>query len=255
MVIHIDRLIVIYILGSDFVYSLIKSNRNHVNMEFWESQFEKAGSRTFEVSLGGQRMIMTDDPENIKAILATQFKDFGKGETFHRDWHEFLGDSIFTTDLDQWHDSRQLIRPQFIKDRVSDLETFERHVAKLLEKMGGDGSTVDLKGLLFRYTLDAATDFLLGKSVGSLDSPQVRRKFRLDIYICFGPYQGLTKMWIIRLNLPKHLEKCRESRIYFQWPGMFDRYLTLNHKHPLMPFLPLPVHCISCILEGSSEGI
>jgi hypothetical protein len=30
--------------------------------------------------------IVTVDPENIKAILATQFNDFGKGEEFHAAW-------------------------------------------------------------------------------------------------------------------------------------------------------------------------
>jgi hypothetical protein len=30
--------------------------------------------------------INTVDPENIKAILATQFNDFGKGEEFHKAW-------------------------------------------------------------------------------------------------------------------------------------------------------------------------
>lgn len=30
---------------------------------------------------------MTVDPENIKAILATQFHDFGKGEEFHDAWN------------------------------------------------------------------------------------------------------------------------------------------------------------------------
>jgi len=29
---------------------------------------------------------MTVDPENIKAVLATQFDDFGKGEEFHAAW-------------------------------------------------------------------------------------------------------------------------------------------------------------------------
>ena len=34
----------------------------------------------------GVKPIMTLDPENIKAILATQFNDFGKGEEFHNAW-------------------------------------------------------------------------------------------------------------------------------------------------------------------------
>ena len=52
-----------------------------------------ANSYTFEVDCGGERIIVTADPENVKAILATQFNEFGKGEEFNHDWHEFLGDS------------------------------------------------------------------------------------------------------------------------------------------------------------------
>lgn len=34
-------------------------------------------NRTVETTLLGQRIILTDDPENIKAILASQFGDYG----------------------------------------------------------------------------------------------------------------------------------------------------------------------------------
>jgi hypothetical protein len=73
-----------------------------------------------------------------------------------------------------WHNSRQLIRPQFIKDRVSDLHTFESHFEALLPLLRGSqpGSTVRVDDLFFRFTLDAATDFLLGDSVNSLENPQ-----------------------------------------------------------------------------------
>ena len=81
---------------------------------------------------------------------------------------------IFTTDGDMWHNSRTLIRPQFIKDRVSDLHTFESHVQVLLPMLAGsqDGATVRWDDLCYRFTLDAATDFLFGTSVGSLRNPQ-----------------------------------------------------------------------------------
>jgi hypothetical protein len=36
--------------------------------------------------LPGKPTLMTVDPENIKAILATQFNDFGKGKDFHDSW-------------------------------------------------------------------------------------------------------------------------------------------------------------------------
>jgi len=31
---------------------------------------------------------MTVDPENIKAVLATQFNDYGKGPEFYLGWYE-----------------------------------------------------------------------------------------------------------------------------------------------------------------------
>lgn len=38
-----------------------------------------------------ERIIFTSDEENVKAILATQFQDYGKGPQFRKDWKEFLG--------------------------------------------------------------------------------------------------------------------------------------------------------------------
>ena len=58
---------------------------------------------------------------------------------------------IFNTDGQKWHESRQLIRPQFIKDRVSDLDCFERHASVLIQLLGGQGQTVDVRDLFFRY--------------------------------------------------------------------------------------------------------
>ncbi|ESZ95572.1 putative Cytochrome 52A4 [Sclerotinia borealis F-4128] len=168
-----------------FDLDLIARSVNHSlhdrNLQAWLAFFKGQNDfrYTVEANPGGQRTIFTAEPENIKAILATQFTDYGKGKPFHKDWKDFLGDSIFTTDLDQWHDSRQLIRPQFIKDRVSDLDTFERHVQILINKIkvegrkrdGTQGQEIDVSDLFFRYTLDAATDFLLGRSVESLEKP------------------------------------------------------------------------------------
>lgn len=119
--------------------------------------------------MGNNRVIFTADPENIKALLTTQFTEYGKGEQFHKEWQAFLGDSIFTVDGAQWHDARQLIRPMFIRERVGDLDLFETHVQTLLSLVGpGDGRMVRIDELLFRFSLDAVTDYLLGASVGSL---------------------------------------------------------------------------------------
>jgi cytochrome P450 len=171
-------------VGIDFLYQGIKNAMIHQNMQFWQRIFGKLGTHTLQGRLVGQRLVITADVENIKAILAAQFTDYGKGEPFHAEWKDFLGDSIFTTDGDMWHNSRQLIRPQFIKDRVSDLHCFESHMETLFRAIAnggaldgeqqevdmeaGNGKVLDISDLFFRYTLDVATDFLLGKDVKSL---------------------------------------------------------------------------------------
>jgi cytochrome P450 len=112
---------------------------------------------------------MTREPEHIKTILTTKFGEYGKGERFHHVWKPFLGDSIFTTDGQLWSDSRGLIRPMFVKDRVRDLDIFDRCANALISKLPASGRTVDVMDLFFRMTLDVTTDFLLGESVNSLD--------------------------------------------------------------------------------------
>jgi cytochrome P450 len=118
---------------------------------------------------------MTNDEINIKAVLATQFSDYGKGEKFNKDFHDFLGDSVFSTDGEVWHKFRQLMRPQFIKDRVSDIKTVERHFSVLLSIFQGpqENKIIDVRDLFLRFTLDASTDFLLGRSVDSLKNAHV----------------------------------------------------------------------------------
>jgi len=187
-------------LNLGFIYNAVWHMVRHRNHEFWWSIFDNvqaAGQSlwTVEAMLMGERIVFTADDENIKAILATQFGSYGKGPQFRKEWKDFLGLSmsacgrfsvfflplltfyqgIFTTDGDMWHNSRQLIRPQFIKDRVSDLNTFETHFQALLPLLQGSlpGSTVRVDDLFFRFTLDAATDFLLGNSVNSLENPRV----------------------------------------------------------------------------------
>lgn len=168
------------------MYRSVKATLAQKNLELWRDDFFSGSDTTWtsEVRILGQRVVWTADPDNIKAILATQFSDYGKGEPFHEEWKDFLGDSIFTTDGPQWHASRQLIRPQFSKDRVSDLHCFESHMETLfraianggplngehqkVDMTGGEGKVVEISDLFFRYTLDVTTDFLLGADIKSL---------------------------------------------------------------------------------------
>ncbi|KAL8831541.1 MAG: hypothetical protein Q9191_000819, partial [Dirinaria sp. TL-2023a] len=157
----------------DVVVRFVRSQLRHEDLKTWlwlYSHSNTEENKTVECNIGGQRMIFTADPDNIRAVLASQFDDYGKGEPFHEDWKDFLGDSIFTTDGQQWSESRNLLRPLFMKNRVRDFEIFERHTQKLIGLIGAKGQMVDISELFYSYTLDTATDYLLGASVNSLDT-------------------------------------------------------------------------------------
>ena len=54
---------------------------------WWWLLSHSTRNQTVEINVAGQRMVFTADPENTKAILATQFGDYGKGEPFHEGIH------------------------------------------------------------------------------------------------------------------------------------------------------------------------
>lgn len=84
-----------------------------------------------------------------------------------------LGNGIFTQSQGEWKHSRDLLRPQFTRDQVSDLDLEERHVQNMMRALdvklqnGGASQVVDLQDLFFRLTLDSATEFLTGESADS----------------------------------------------------------------------------------------
>ncbi|KUI60614.1 Cytochrome P450 52A13 [Cytospora mali] len=158
-----------------FVSAAVKQGQNRL-LDYYENLYESATPacpNCVEVSVTGQnRFILTREPEHIKTILATKFAVFGKGRRFHETWSPFLGDSIFTTDGQLWSDNRGLIRPMFIKEKVRDIEIFERWTQTLLSKIPASAATVDIMDLFYRMTIDITTDFLLGTSVDSLNNPK-----------------------------------------------------------------------------------
>lgn len=175
-----------------------RAQLSHHLLEYFDSMFQYASPGTngdiVEIQIKPrERYLITRDPEHIKTILTSKFASFGKGPRFHDLWRPFLGDSIFTTDATLWHDSRSLIRPMFIKDRVSDLVVFERWAAALIEHIpdgaiGGQAGEVDIMDLLYRMTLDVTTDFLLGASVNSLENP------RAEFAEAFNEVQSIQMM-------------------------------------------------------------
>lgn len=83
-----------------------------------------------------------------------------------------LGTGLFNSDGDMWKFHRHMTRPFFSRDRVSDFDNFERHAALAIEALKQrlrSGHAVDFQDLIARFTLDSASEFLLGKNVRALE--------------------------------------------------------------------------------------
>lgn len=77
-------------------------------------------------------MIFTNEPKNVQGILATQFCDFDVGELRRQATIKLLGHAIFNADGAYWEHSRALIRPNFARKQVGDLNLMEHHVMHMI---------------------------------------------------------------------------------------------------------------------------
>ncbi|KAK7534108.1 cytochrome P450 [Phyllosticta citribraziliensis] len=156
------------VLGIDNIITLARESRNHNLLGHISNRFKQYG-QTYSTLRLGTPLIMTNEPANLQAVLATRFKDFALGPFRQPAMGHFLGKGIFTTDGAHWAASRAMIRPNFARDQVADLAMLESHVQDLLAVLPRDGHTeVDLQELFFRLTIDSATAFLFGKSADTL---------------------------------------------------------------------------------------
>ncbi|EGW34592.1 uncharacterized protein SPAPADRAFT_134963 [Spathaspora passalidarum NRRL Y-27907] len=140
-------------------------------VDFGHERYEKITNpncETFQFRIFGKPLISTKDPENIKAILATQFNDFSLGRR-HEIFQPLLGDGIFTLDGEGWKHSRAMLRPQFVREQVGHVKLLEPHLQVFFKHIRKNkGKVFDLQELFFRLTIDSATEFLFGESVQSL---------------------------------------------------------------------------------------
>jgi cytochrome P450 len=144
--------------GIDRLWRLIRAARGAEDIyDDIFAQAHKDHGRTFvSTGLGGQGII-TCEPKNIQAILATQFDDFYLGPRRKAQFGVLLGNSIFSSDGPAWAHARAMFRPMFSRSNINDLEETENAVKVFLDVLpkGDDGwtSTADIQPLFYRFTM------------------------------------------------------------------------------------------------------
>ncbi|KAK1832629.1 oxidoreductase-like protein [Podospora conica] len=185
-------------------------------------------------------LVVTRDPYNVRAMLATQAADWDIGENRAESWRPLVGSGVFTSRGDEWKHSRAMVRPQFAKDQINDLDLFERHVQELfahLERLpckeGGWKQPLDIQPLFYRLTLDITTELIYGCSAHSLNpSKRITLPAELTTYEApdgdeIGAHMDGGKWWVeargalwkYRWLLPNWWFKahCTAVHKYAQW--------------------------------------
>jgi cytochrome P450 len=138
------------LFGIDFFFTVMKKREKGQDLAYFNEMFQEIGS-TFGIVMMGFTLTMTNEPENIQAVLARQFADFEIGESRSKGGQQMLGHGILNSDGEAWERGRAMLRPSFVRSQVGDFDLFENNFQRLIDVVPADGSTVDIQEFLSRF--------------------------------------------------------------------------------------------------------
>ncbi|KAK8048238.1 cytochrome p450 domain-containing protein [Apiospora phragmitis] len=158
--------------GIRYLLSTASAAKQHVLLQR-RAQLLDAMGHTFRHQIFPEwtMTVSTDEPENIKAVLATRFGDWDIPHYRVQGFHPVLGfHSIFTVNGAEWQHARAMLRPAFVRNQLADLERFDLHARKLLAKLPQQDASakVDLQNLFSMLMVDTTSDFMFGQSTDLL---------------------------------------------------------------------------------------
>ena len=182
------------LFGITLPRTIIQHVRKGEFLEYVRDRYQRVGY-THQGKIFFSDWIFTNEPENIKTILATKFKQFDLPDMRKSAVVPLLGKGIFVTDGAQWQHSREMLRPNFVRSQVGDLEAFEEHLSLMMPQIPGDGQTpINISKLFFKLTIDSATKFLFGESTNTLIQDSELKKSAVDFAGAFDRSQAICGM-------------------------------------------------------------
>ena len=169
--------------GLDAIHDAITAAKSKTSIARQIEQYRRYG-RTFSSRFFMTPVISTVEPENVKAVLSTNFSDYGIGSRRKMAFAPLLGRSIFQVDGPQWKHSRDLLQLCLTKSQMVNLPMFDVHITKLIKAISRqDSVAVDLGIWFSRLIADVTTDCLFGETMGSIEKPSsLRTEFAQAIH-------------------------------------------------------------------------
>ncbi|CAM6129810.1 unnamed protein product [Calypogeia fissa] len=159
--------------GWPLIGSIVEHLRNWDRLHDWILEYFEKYHTVTAVMHCGLECYYTVDPENVKYILKTNFKNFPKGPMFHERMEILLGKGIFNSDGELWRQQRKAASVEFTMRSLRDFYAgaFAHSALKLscvLDDIIRQGISIDMQDLFMRMTLDSIGKVGFGVEIGSL---------------------------------------------------------------------------------------
>ena len=99
-------------LGIDFIWDSYKAVTEHRGLEATTGRFDLLGVNTARVKILTKTFVSTVEPENLKCVLSSDFRNFKLGDARKTLLRPLLGDGIFTTDGKECVFSLSFLQPR-----------------------------------------------------------------------------------------------------------------------------------------------
>ena len=155
------------VFGLDLAWSQMQALRNHYYIP-WLRSMHHGRPKTFSTKFLGTRQIYTTEPENLKALTALVWKDFGIAplRRFKNMGHPFGERGVNTVDGKDWEFSRFLIKPFFNRDVYTSTERLEKFTDHFIRLLPPDGQTFNIQPNLQRWVrFPSPFCFLAGRTL------------------------------------------------------------------------------------------
>ncbi|KAE8557143.1 hypothetical protein EYB25_001849 [Talaromyces marneffei] len=194
------------VLGLTTLSSILRHLKSNRFTE-WIIDVLSVPGHTAEMNIFGTRFILTEEPENLKAIFTNQFRDYGKGVSSHKALGYLATDSIFTADGAGWRMKRKELRSYIAGIKESDIQITGKHVQELLDRISSSQSTdgLDVYDALDRLQLNIALHRFLGQD--KVTDVAAYEKFRKakhilglagTLHLFLGPIGGVVGWFMSR---------------------------------------------------------
>ncbi|KAJ7159959.1 cytochrome P450 monooxygenase CYP63 [Mycena crocata] len=156
----------------DVLLRMMKAFKTSYVLDVYLQLFEEYQCTTLNTRILWLDNIITMDQQHSKFVLSTGFGHFWRGHSQKERMETFLGQGIFNRDDEMWKMHRNVARPFFARERISDFDIFEKYTRRtlnLVSALATSGQACEAQDIFSRLTLDAASEFLFGTDLKTLE--------------------------------------------------------------------------------------